>query len=152
MSGRRFDGQVLNHKGEPIFITYETYKRFRKFRVADESGAVIKAMVWNKTHDMWQFTKLAVSLLDLYKHKPEFKHNPLAAVNPSRIGEGGPGKDSGRPHQIYAELGPDLSGMRTMDRKTLNRLKTKLKERDPDLPEGYVWVNNRATRRVETHE
>jgi hypothetical protein len=127
-----FIGEVLNPKGDLVFVTYEVFRKLKKLRIADrDTGEIIKAIKWNKPRGMFQMTALVPSLLDLWKYKPEFKHKPLGAINPERIGEGGPSRDSGRANRIHTTLGPDLSGLPVMDTKQLRRLGAR---KEPDVP------------------
>ena len=111
MGNEGFGGEVFNHMGQRIFITYEVYKRLKKCRVVDGSGKKIRAMIWNKPFHGWQLTALALSLMDLWEVGPEFNCRVPGAMNPERIGEGGPPKDGGRANRILSVLGRDLSGL-----------------------------------------
>ena len=107
----RFYGEILNPKGERIFITDQVFDKLARTAVRDQgSGELIKAIVWNRPQRLYQITDLAASLMDLWKCGPEFKPVPSArAINPARCGEGGPSRDSGRPNRILTTLGSDLS-------------------------------------------
>lgn len=107
-----FNGEVLNDKGEVIFIPYDIYRRFRKYKIQDGSGKVIKALTWNKPRGMWQLTGLAVCLLDLWR------------VGPDR-------------RAIYDKLGATLDGLPVNPVRP--RPENKYKEGGVPLPEGYGW-------------
>ena len=146
MAKADFIGEVLNPKGDLVYVTYEVFRKLRRFRIADaDTGEVIKAIKWNKPRGMFQMTALVPSLLDLWKHKPEFRHKPLGAINPARIGEGGSSRDSGRTNRIYTTLGSDLSGLPVMDAKELRRMGAR-EEPDVPLPKKRKARGRRAAR------
>ncbi len=149
MRRTQFDGEVLNPQGKKVFIPYDAFRRLKGAAVIDQtSGRVIRAVIWNKKEQMYEMTKLAACLLELWTWKPEFKPSrKIRAIDPARLGEGGAPRDSGRFNALYMALGPDLSGT-----PFNGMLKPQRPEENPSLPEGYVWVDGVAQLKRGKHD
>jgi len=132
----RFYGEILNPKGERIFITDHAFDRLARAAVRDlASGRLIRAIVWNKPKRLYQITNLAASLMDLWMCGPDFKPVSVArAIDHARCGEGGPSRDSGRANRILTTLGSDLSGLPAPSMDSIRRLRGKQKEERPSRP------------------